>query len=229
MKEILSNPIYAFGCLALCVLVGWFIFVKLYQCNELQWKRADYLWLSLSTLGLFALLADNRIIFSKNELEICKIRIKVNSREIRDQLNVFDQYYCNTKFNKTEDSPANYDDIKKDFDSMCNWTEINYSKIDSMLNAQQIIDIENFQKPLMFTDVVNNMANRGFNILMHFSNEYNNYITEKQLLATDTKHYEHEDILKILSPLLLILGLSVRFLKALGEVNLIKQKRATKN
>ena len=60
---------------------------KINSSNRNSMKKTDYLWISLSAIGLFGLLANNRILFSKYDLEICTARIEFYS-------NVAKTYIC---------------------------------------------------------------------------------------------------------------------------------------
>jgi hypothetical protein len=217
MKEILSNPLYAFGSLGVCVFIGWIIFVKLFPLTALQWKKSDYLWLSLSAIGLFGLLANNRILFSQNELEICKARIELYLKATKSDMS--NQYFCK-KFTKSEYSPENFDEVQKEFDIMCEWKETNFLRIDSMLNGQIIVNISELAIPNVKTESLI----ESIYYLTHNIEQYNYYITQKQILTNKIKYYDFEDMFRIFSPLLLIIGLSIRFTKTLGEINLQKKK-----
>ena len=217
MKEILSYPSYAFGLFALCIFMGWLIFVKLFPRNILQWKKTDYIWISLSSIGLFGLLADNRIVFNKYELEICDNHIKLSSNEARIYI-ANNQYFCR-EFLKTENSPDNLEDIQKEYDNMCNWRELNEYRIDSMLRKQEIINIDDLEIPLVKYSLLNDMIN---DFIRHIKN-YNHNIIEKQKKEAKISDHNFETEIKIFSPLFLILGLSIRFVKTIGEISLQKK------
>jgi hypothetical protein len=212
MKEILSEPLYAFGGLALLVFIGWIIFVKLCPLNALQWKKADYWWLTLSAIGLFGLLAENRFVFSKNELEICNARIEVYSRATKRDIN--NQYFC-IKFSKTEYSPEDFDEGQYEFDKMCVWKESIFCKVDSIIAEQKNININELAIP----DVNDSTLKQLIDYLIHNINEYNEYINRKQEIMQDMSYREYETMLRIFSPLFLIFGLSIRFTKTLGEIS----------
>jgi hypothetical protein len=216
-KEFLSNPIHAFGGLVLFVFIGWILFVKLFPLTMLQWKKTDCLWLSLSAIGLFGLLADNRILFSKNELEICNVRIDVYAKATKRNIN--NEYFC-TKFIETENSPDDFDDTQKEFDAMCNWKEAIYYRIDSIINEQKNINIDELEIP----QIKNLALKQLIDYLIHNINEYNEYINKMQTIIANMNYKEYENMLRIVSPLILIIGLSIRFTKTLGEISLQKEK-----
>jgi hypothetical protein len=215
-ENFLSNPLYAFGGLTLFVFLGWILFVKLFPLTTLQWKKIDYLWLSLSAIGLFGLLAENRIVFNKNKMEICNARIEVYSKATKRDID--NQYFC-TKFSKTEYSPDDFDEVQNEFDKMCIWKESIYCKVDSIIMEQKNINIDELAIP----DVKDLTLKQLIDYLIFNINEYNEYINMKQGIIQNMSYREYENMLTVFSPLLLILGLSIRFTKTLGEISIQKK------
>lgn len=210
-ENILTNPLYAFGLLGLFVFIGWVFFVKISPRTLLQWKKTDYVWLSLSAFGLFGLLANNRILLSSNYLETCNAYIELCSKDIRRVIS--DEYLC-WKFQPYEED----DIIQKEFDSICKWRETYYNRIDSLLNEQIKVKVGELKIPSINEDA---LKNRIF-YLTYYITEYNDCIDRKQILTANINHNECEDVLSALSPFFLIIGLSIRFTKTLGEISLQK-------
>jgi hypothetical protein len=217
LEKIISNPVYALGCFTFLIFLGWSIFVKLFPLNSVQWKKVDYWWLSLSAIGLVGLLAENRMAFGKRDLYQCDSRIYIFSRAIQSDLN--SQWIC-MKFQKTEYNLDYFDKTQKEFEIVCQWANDVFPTIDSLLNSKISIKSNQLAIP---KDIDDNQL-KDYLVSIHNNvEEYNSYISNRQIIEDNTHSKEWEDFIRILAPLTLIIGLAIRFTKTIGEINLQKK------
>jgi hypothetical protein len=72
--------------------------------------------------------------------------------------------------------------------------------------------------------VEDNQLKEHIDYLINNISEYNEYVDMKQTIIYEADYYPYEETLKIISPLFLIIGLSIRFIKTMGEIKLQKRK-----
>ena len=215
LVKILTIPLIALAFFWVCFrLIHWLV-VKKFPLNSLQLKRLDYLWLSLSAFGLFGLLADNRIFFSKIEIEKYDVWIERQSELVK----ISTSHLC-LDFFQNEHSLKNLEDMQVERKSICHWVKNNYDIINSLLEERRSINIDELNIPF----VQNSSLRNDISCFLDKIKRYNRYVNRRQAFYSATHFSGLERTIRIISPLLLILGLSIRFVKTSGEIRLQKIK-----
>jgi hypothetical protein len=119
MAEPLTN--IWFILLLLLVLTLILIFInKVSPLNKVQLKKLDYIWLSLSALGIFGLVENNRIQMTEIELT----RSQWFHEAACDAFSyIIDTNNICLKYEQLSSSPDNFIELQSIRDSLCNWSK----------------------------------------------------------------------------------------------------------
>jgi hypothetical protein len=181
------------------------------------WKKVDYIWLFSSFLGIFFMIAESRIKFSKDVSKLARNRSIHAFEDIKNLVNPRDhKYYCIKRDNK-DDTTSNI--IKKIYvdESLCTWMFQAHEYL-SQLEVNQIpeIKLENLNSIVctdLFCGDVMKTVKDYIVIYQKFREEYiksNNF----------TEHTNIENILSFYAPYLLFFALAIRIAKVTGELKL---------
>lgn len=218
MEFIISNFWGAVAALFTLTLIFHVILIWLYPRTKTQWKRIDYIWISLAALGLVG------------ETDSIKKRIlEARIDGIAWQIPSAYEYMCSRLsadgsptvcrgFVRSEYSPPNFDEIVADYDRSCKWSKEVFAIIQK-IDTQEYSIIDTTKLPILITT-----DNNWFkNIISEDIRRYNSLIYERDDARTEL-NYIKDGFFEFLRPLLLILGLSIRLTKVTGEVKLEKKK-----
>lgn len=217
MQYILSNIWYTLITLVVSSCISYFIFTRIFPLSKIQWKYVDFVWLALASLGLIGVVDSNRRQIISGEHEISKQRVVMAISDLQYQLNV--QWVC-FKYVRTSNSPDNFDQLQEMSDKTCEWRNKFLSKINEKLKAEFQVE-----EPPKFT-VDDRELQEYVDRIYSLVRDYNSIINEKKRIQEELKPNLWVNDIEFLSPLILILGLSLRFSKAAGEIRLDKQNSA---
>lgn len=210
IESLVSTPLYILILFIILIYLGYHI-VKRYPLSEKRWLQSDFIWLSLSFLGIVGIIDKNSTLFNERKLNQLNARIEVVSREIKSDLSF--QWFC-SQFQQTEYSPKISYDIQKEFDTMCNWCNKLNPKIDSIINIKGKIPETFYSMPEVNDTQLLYFQERFQNSF----NNYNTYIEKITLIQNNlSKKWEH-NVLFIVSPILLTFGLAIRFIKSIAKL-----------
>jgi hypothetical protein len=201
---------------ALIVLHLWLVRWK--KLDKRAWKKTDYIWLSLTALGLIGEASHAREIVAKNYL----VNAKLHQRWIRDRIMAEissdaknDGGVCKVLVrDQVSLSSAEYDKQKQAYDEACSWARKVYA-LASAAENQDCLDTSSWPKA---------PTNPRVSILIPLVNYFiadnaqsNAQVQKYKELEEDTTP---EMIVKVISPLLLAFALALRITKVTGEIKL---------
>ena len=213
MNGIITNAFLAIILLIVLTIIFTYIFTKINRLNKIQLKQLDYYWLTLSAFAIFGLVEKNRI--QLNEIELAKSKWYHQGR-CYELINAIDSTSICFKYTKIEYSPSNFDELQKMTDSLCTWTKSIIPILKEKINGNDRINI---LVPLVNDRFLIQYTNR----VNHVVKEYNDSLQEILRLNSETKINDFSFIIQMLSPILLILGLAIRFSKTAAEIMLEKK------
>lgn len=213
-ENIISSVTGALLFLCFLIFLGWLYLVKFYPLTALQWKKADFYWLGLTSISLISYVGENRIRFAERDIFHCDNQIYITTRDLKSNLK--QQWIC-MQFQRTDYNKVGFDSLQKQYNDVCEWRNEISPIIDSSTFKEKCIPIDSIVFPHYIED---EQLNQYILDVKKGALSYNKYIAQKHELNKNTNKRELESILKILVPLTLILGLSIRFTKTIGEIRL---------
>jgi hypothetical protein len=212
MLNVISNFWYALLALFILTLILHFFLVYPDNLSKKKWKSIDYLWITLTAIGLIGATSNAKAVLSKNILAITKNRISFQYNYIHSFLPTEGSNAICRDFVRTEFSPSNFDSIVTDYNNTCDWSK----KVFQLIN---LIDTTNFQ--LIDTTKIPHLQtkdNNWFkNVIVDNIREYNKLITQNLESQIQVDESEQTEFV-FYTPLLLILGLAIRITKVTGEL-----------
>jgi hypothetical protein len=210
LTVLVSNSWYAFLALATLTLILHGLLVYPRNLSKKAWKRMDYLWLSLTAIGLIS--ATNTVgqRLSKNEVALASYRIPMVYKDLLSYLSpIKSNWVCRT-FNEGKYSPDDYDRVVADYDRACQWRSKMYAVVSSIdtLHYQPILNVPDLQ--VVESESFKNAVLRNVQL-------YNSLILQRDGNASNVDSYSNNE-LTFFTPLLLIIGLALRITKITGEL-----------
>lgn len=217
MINIISNAWYAL--LALVVLTTALHFLLVYPNNlsKKQWKKVDYIWISLTGIGLIGATSNVELFLSKSRAEMASDQIPFQYKYLSSFLQPEGSPTVCRHFMREANSPNNFDSVVQDFDRACEWSKIVY-QIVSEIDTNDYRQIDKTRIPHLDTE-----SNKWYKeVIIHNINKYNEIIKEKE--GNQSRINSNSGInLMFLAPIFLILGISIRITKVSGEIRLENQ------
>jgi hypothetical protein len=212
MINVLSNIWYALLALLITTSILHLILVYPKNLSKKQWKRIDYLWISLTAIGLIGATSNVKIALSKGQLSFANDRIPFQYEYLCSLLSPGGSKTVCRDFVREEYSPSNFDSIVADYNDACEWSIKTYKLI-------ALVDTSNYQ--LIDTTkipVLETKHNKWFkNIILDNIRGYNKLIEERRDSQNEIVNNQKNDLL-FFTPLLLIFGLAIRITKVSGEL-----------
>lgn len=180
------------------------------------WKCMDYIWLSLATISVLATATDVRIKIAENWVVQDKARAEIYLELIKDVFYIPpESHYYGIKFNKTENSPSDLEELQKQYAIAFEWYKEAW-RIAQDINISDLPDISLKDFPeVHFNDVSLNET------VDWLEKRIDNYSVEKQKylktagLATIR---DWEEALAYFAPFLLCSAIALRLAKVTGEL-----------
>lgn len=212
LTKVLSNIWWAIGALLILTIVLHFLLVYPKNLTKKQWKKIDYVWISLTAIGLIGATNNTKSILVKGEIYVTEQTIPTRLEPINTLLSAGGSSIVCREYVRNEFSPDNFDDIVRDYDESCEWSK----KIFQIISR---VDTKNYQEidisiipPLETTD------NKWFrDLIINSISEYNDLVKKKKEQEKELESTSIEGF-SILAPLFLILGLAIRITKTTGEI-----------
>lgn len=216
--RLVTNFWWLSGLLLGLILVLHIVLIWVWPLGKVGWKRTDYIWLTIATLGLISLSGELRRWVSSNRLELATARVQYSLDSLRSYLVKSPPTHFCTEFIRSELSPPNLDDIQRQYHLACDWLRTAPAALPKN-------DDPPFQ-PLNFDDT---HVPKGLDApvlvdtikwIRHLFEEYEQRRLSLIQTQQQTKQTDGEDAQRILSPILLCLALALRITKVTGEVRL---------
>jgi hypothetical protein len=118
--SIINKPIYAFGAIILFWIVLFVVFRWVYILKPVSWKRLEFIWIIIGSMGLISIVKENNKSFNKAELTYMKVNIENSITHLENWL---DEPSACVKYIKSPYSPVDLDQGQLDQDQICNWSK----------------------------------------------------------------------------------------------------------
>ena len=216
--QLSSNPGYL--TLSFIVLLFFFdvVLVRLLKLDDKNWKRIDYIWLGVGAIGVIASSAQAERFLASRNLEAHELYLVNAYADVRDRLfwGVNGGAICRS-FNRTEYSPANFDDIVREYATLCSSYKEQLAKLPELpaIPPKSLEDL-GFVMPSARKDkdIVFNVVDTLRFAVQHY-NEIKSQYAELSSKATEG---DADVLFKIMGPLLIAIALALRITKVTGEL-----------
>jgi hypothetical protein len=217
----------------ICVGLGFFlvfylVFVRWLRIGKVAWKRMDYIWLGVASIGLIGSVGQVRILVALAQLDMSEKRAMSSfsvARRLIGQYASSPGVVCR-KFIRTEFSPPpkEMEKTQKEYDLVCEWLQ----KIHSAIQEQSIrlasppkrIDWTVLPpRPKVTGAELNSILRDIDSQVAYFDEDLYTYEHVREL----SKRTELENTFVVLGPSLLAVAIAIRFAKVSGEIALEKQ------
>ena len=223
LNIIMSNMGYIFLLFISFLLIFNILFIYIFPLSKIAWKKVDYIWLVLATIGILALFSEVRIHTAAYWIKMDKNYTLTPLRTIDEIfLGKSAQSYICSKGIRTEYSPDNFDEIEKLSELHCKWFKKVRNLLDSKLKDNDLPSIQ-----------IKDLPNVTFNETIHINNvndikefitKYNHLKEEYLEVKELTKQSSFEKVLFYFAPFILLFGLALRITKVTAEIREEKSK-----
>jgi hypothetical protein len=220
-KNIITNPWIAILTLIIATGILHLLLVWPKNLTKRQWKKVDYYWILLTSLGIIGTTRVAEKTISQNDSYVVKYQLLFEADQLVSYLTPENSSWVCRTFTKTEFSPENIEEVQKEYDKACQWRN-DVSKI-----VIKSIDTINFNlieiKKLPILNANDSQIKVFKNDIFDHIKTYNNCV---KILKKNSQIQEPTtgDIMIIyFSPILLIAGLSLRITKVTGELKYEKK------
>jgi len=114
-----ANSLAIFLVFAACVLVFHVLFLFVMPLGKVGWKKTDYAWLIIGVIGLLATTGKLRREIANNYLQQAEGRLTFAYELLKERTAYFVGPAICREFVRTEFSPKNFDEVQKEFDTVC--------------------------------------------------------------------------------------------------------------
>lgn len=216
-KELLIEPLCLIGILIVLVCIG-IILLKYKLFTKKFWIIVDLVSLTLASIGIFGMLASNRIFFYKVETKQIEYKIQALSSWLDQRFNT--EIY-NREFILTESSPQDIDVIQEDFNSIHSWILTYRDTILKTIGKSEYIDIRTIEYPDINSSNCKHL-NEEIKYIKELLIEYNNLVSLRQSYINKCFENNFEILYQIFSPFFIMLSLAFQFIRCIWEFKRIK-------
>lgn len=201
----------------------YFAFSRVLKFDEIDYKKLDYVWLSIAIIALIPHSGEVRKEWFSMELKDNRGYVEHWQKDLIDQINYGTSgAYCRT-FIKIHPTPAHFEEIQKKYDAICH-------KFKLLLDAtkettpERTIDIvrDHLQVNIESNEYTEDILWQ-VNLLLKKSDDLEGAIAERKSYTSKIKTYWYETLWLLLSPLFLAIAIAIRLAKVKGEIY-IKRK-----
>lgn len=224
--HIITNPWINLVYFLFFVLFFHTTFVFVIPLSKLEWKKIDYFYLGMAAISAFAITIDNRISYSQIQLSQERAVIYSEYSMVREGVIFNKDYFCHRKFIKSENSPANFDNLIIDQKKLCDFFSlaldsiVKEGKADKALRSR--INYESLANLTDISDFFRSDLSRFFIQANDYNRDFDSYNNLQK--KSDSDH----NLYKPFAPLLLPVALALRITKVTGEIMLEKVSEVSK-
>lgn len=223
-SQIFTNVSTVLTIFAIEILLFHLVLVVWLRLGKRAWKIVDYIWLGFAALGILGAAGQARQLVANNMTSTSKQRAQISYMELVSVVGRYsnDGAVCRT-FVRGQYSPppAEFERIQKDYDSVCHWFRDIQRKLPT---AADNFDAELPKvDPRSLTPEPSVPERELSDIFLGFRKLLDIYNEDAQGYAEvvgATKRSWIEDLLIVISPLLLSFALALRITKVTGEIRL---------
>jgi hypothetical protein len=183
--------------------------------NGRNWKRVDYVWLTMSFISIIGLALQSRQTLSSTYVPLATDQVKSHGQDVIRTLADSVQLNCDIHFTKAPTSPPDFDQSVQQMAEYCSQLRDLQRALGPILRAGQKLDRDvskDTEYPLAygFADLRDRLKSNV--------EAYNNSIRVRQELQRDTARSEGEQALMLFAPFLIALALALRMTKVTAEL-----------
>lgn len=212
---ITASASWVLGTFAVCLLLFHIIFIECLKLSAIQWKRIDYVWLGLATLGLLIGVSEVRRTFAEGQIGVERSLVQSRFDDVRREVRFLTGNAVCRQFVRSAWSPANLDASQQEYDAVCEFAKQVQKRI-PLEPPANLASLGLTERPrvtdLSLLDMLKGLDERS-DWYLHARKTY-----EDTVVAS--KQTELEGFLTVLAPLLLALALALRITKVTGEIRL---------
>lgn len=222
---LVTNPFWFFGVFFASLAFLHWLLIKVLKLGKRQWKEIDYIWISMSTLALFGASTTLRKALATRAIDLASARLQGSYSTLKFQLeNLSGGAVCRT-FIRTEMSPPDFDEIEKEFDSVCKYGRGARSRLtkEPPTDERAVDDLALKDRPPVKDAMLNSIYkqyDRTYEWFLETVDAYNGVRSRAENSLFDI-------IVMLLSPHLLAIALALRMTKVTGELMLENPGPAT--
>ena len=218
LVERFAIPERLFGLFALALIVFHLILVKWLPLSKQDWKKVDYVWVSLALLGVMGGVGSARREFASNENSIAKSRLEFAETQVQERLAFGHSSAICRKFVRTEYSPPQeeYDRIQRDFDEECAWFRSATERLPQTSFAKHdTLNIDDLGLPIPKGGDSFAVSSLQQSIVW-----YNQAVALAKTVAQAMDRSEFEEFMAFIGTAVIAVAVALRLTKVTGEIRL---------
>jgi hypothetical protein len=186
-----------------------------WQLSKENWKRVDYIWLTMTFISIIGLVSQSRQMLSTTYIPFAANQVRFHQQDIDRDLTDSAHLNCDFRFTKTPNSPPDFDESIQQMGEYCAQLRSLQRTLGPSLTARQKIDYDvsrDTEYPLAY-DFSNQRARLKSDV-----ESFNRNIEILQDLQKATGRSEAEQILVLFAPFLIALALALRITKVTADL-----------
>ena len=215
---------WAFLALTVVTIILHFLLVWPRNLSKTQRKKIDYIWISLTALGLVGATNTVRVNYNKARISLYDNSIPFRYHYVLSFLGPDGSTTICGSYVKDKYSPPDFDSVVADQKRSCEWTKQVYNIL-SHVDTTNYHAIDTTKIPPLVTKEAAWFREMIFTVIR----EYNQQVNEKAKLQAELDD-EFATAIQFYTPFFLILGLAIRITKVSGELrHEIQAKKSAKS
>lgn len=214
---ITASAVWVFGIFFFLLVIFHLTFLRFWKLSEKGWKYVDYIWISFAVLGLFAGTIEVRRFVAENQVSMQKAYMISEYSDLIREIGFLQGAAVCRKFNRTEWSPQNFDEIQNEFDKICSFAR-DLNKRMPNDPPEDIRELNILSYPAVKDVVLQDMLKR----LPYCVKKYEDARKVYKETESAIHRSEIEIVFFILGPFFLAIALALRITKVTGELMLKK-------
>ncbi|HZV69318.1 MAG TPA: hypothetical protein VFG10_07235 [Saprospiraceae bacterium] len=217
IKNILIDPRWATVCILILWLVIYYTFSYIIKISEVNWKRLEYIWIFIGSIGLFALINQNKIDNINGERRFNRMWIDKEISRIKDKFIGSQTCFI---FITSKNSPNNLTDLQFDQDLICNWSK-NYSLdvYNTSNEPEVLLDTISILSLPYRTNDQQKYIDEFLNITRRINNNINSYKIHVKAISSN----KFDSLNRSFGILLFIVAISIRLAIVCHSVSQLKK------
>lgn len=224
--QLSSSPLWLL--LTVIVLTGilWLIFVRIFPLKDIEWKRVDYVWLTIALLGVLASSGRASHEFTKAEIPLLEPVTNFSFQTLRRDIEFGarpDSEGCAPRIH-TSFSPPYYDDIRNAQQRLCE----QFGKLDSevpkspALGGTKFAALDQLKFQPLSEDELSLKYERGE--IERLKADAAQYEKDRQIYNAKLEEERNQEVSPLIlmdlgiGPLLVGLAIAIRLTKTAGEI-----------
>jgi hypothetical protein len=217
-----ARPWHVLAVFCVALLLMHAVLVYWLKLGKVAWKRADYFWLGATILSLIGAAAEVRRNIAADDLKTRAERRDWAWHHVVDEARFMTGPAVCSPFVKTEWSPANFDEIQRQYRLVCKASGALLAAL-PLETPDQLPPILRTQRPPISDTILLSFYSDVDEAGRMFLREQSQYNQTRDA----AERSEWDSTLVVVSPILLALALALRITKVTGEIRIEKLAAAT--